>query len=136
MKMVTYGVDRLHTLGYSCDAVSNIASQGAKSMISTSLNLRSFVFGAIMAVLATGHALSSPIDPLPPFPPGTDDLTAMVSPIDPLPPFPPGTDDLTAMVSPIDPLPPFPPGTDDMTAKASPIDPLPPFPPGTDDLTA
>ena len=41
-------------------------------MISTSLNFRSFAFGAILAAMAVSHAFASPIDPLPPFPPGTD----------------------------------------------------------------
>jgi len=77
----------------------------------SSLKSRRFVFGAVLAAFAAGQAMASPIDPLPPFPAATGNLTALASPIDPLPPFPAATGNLTALASPIDPLPPFPAAT-------------------------
>lgn len=63
-------------------------------MLSASITFRSVVFGTTLAAFAVGQAFaSSPILPLPPFPPGTGNVA---SPILPLPPFPPGTGNIAA----------------------------------------
>ena len=60
-------------------------------MLSASTSFRSVVFGTALAAFVVGQAFASPINPLPPFPPGTGLHAALTSPINPLPPFPPGT---------------------------------------------
>jgi hypothetical protein len=92
----------------------------------TKISIRSLALVAILAIFGLSQAMASPVNTLP-----HSGSVALTDPVTPLPPFPPGTGSRIALADPVTPLPPFPPGTGSRIALADPVTPLPPFPPGT-----
>jgi hypothetical protein len=101
----------------------------------SSISFRSVVvLGAALAILGLSQAMALPANPTHLVAPTVSSGTALTDPVAPLPPFPPGTNGI-ALTDPVAPLPPFPPGTNGI-ALTDPVAPLPPFPPGTNGARA